>query len=237
MKRDNAAPHSLDGQRPPLALREEHKRLTRRRVLDAARTVFATHGYGAATVEEIVAAAGVGRATFYLHFANKSDVLAALSHELEPEAAAYWRKLDQALRSRETLRLWLAEGLAWWETHRRILPAMREAAASDPVFAARQYELLRRMTETLADYFATVPGPKRAEWRLRLELLVLQLDQFCLHWIVQQVIHEDRRIALDVLTDLWCAALQIPTAPRSADHPLTKAHRGARPLPQNRRIA
>jgi AcrR family transcriptional regulator len=199
-----------DGPKRSSNLREEQKLLTRRLLIGAARTVFADRGYGAATVDDIVKAAGASRATFYLHFANKAEVMAALYQSLMPATAEYWRKLDQSLSSRQELRVWLNEALSWWEEHRRILPALHEASVIDPVLAAQQYEGLRRLTDELIGYFAKVRGAKRREARLRIELLILQLDQFCMQWIVQKAVDADREMVLDVLSDLWCAALRLP---------------------------
>lgn len=192
-------------------LREEQKHFTRRLLLEAARTVFAARGYGAATVDDIVKAAGASRATFYLHFANKAEVMAALFQALMPATAEYWRKLDQSLSSRRELRVWLNEALSWWEEHRRILPALHEASVIDSALATQQYQGLQRLTDELTGYFAKARGAKRREARLRIELLILQLDQFCMKWIVQETVDVDREMALDVLSELWGAALQIPT--------------------------
>jgi AcrR family transcriptional regulator len=52
-------------------------RRNRRRVLDAARRLFAERGIDV-PMDEIAAAAGVGVGTVYRHFPNKEDLLAAL---------------------------------------------------------------------------------------------------------------------------------------------------------------
>lgn len=50
----------------------------RQDLLRAARDVFATKGFHDAKVDDIVAAAGVAKGTFYLYFADKRSVLAEL---------------------------------------------------------------------------------------------------------------------------------------------------------------
>jgi AcrR family transcriptional regulator len=60
----------------PRALRADAER-NRRRVLDAARTVFARDGLGAG-VDEIAREAGVGVGTLYRRFPQKEDLLAAV---------------------------------------------------------------------------------------------------------------------------------------------------------------
>lgn len=46
--------------------------------MDAAERLFLEHGIGATTIEQITAAAGVAKGTFYLYFPSKEDVRLAL---------------------------------------------------------------------------------------------------------------------------------------------------------------
>jgi AcrR family transcriptional regulator len=46
----------------------------RQQILRSARDVFAKHGYHAAKIDDIVAAAGVARGTFYLYFEDKRAI-------------------------------------------------------------------------------------------------------------------------------------------------------------------
>src|SRR4051795_13742090 len=57
----------------------------RRRVLDAAATLFADHGVDAVTMDDVVAAAGVGKGTLYRRFGDKSGLAAALLDGRERE--------------------------------------------------------------------------------------------------------------------------------------------------------
>jgi AcrR family transcriptional regulator len=50
----------------------------RARIIDAAIAVFARHGFATTRVEDILREAGVARRTFYRHFDNKEQVLAAI---------------------------------------------------------------------------------------------------------------------------------------------------------------
>lgn len=66
---------------------------TRLRILKGAAAVFAERGVSATTVEDILAAAGVSRRTYYQFFADKLDVLAAIhrrsvEHLLEQQQRA-----------------------------------------------------------------------------------------------------------------------------------------------------
>ncbi len=63
---------------------EEHKVLIRRRLLDAATTLFSDIGYEATTFADLAAEAGVGRTTIYEYFTDKEDLLASLVEEELP---------------------------------------------------------------------------------------------------------------------------------------------------------
>ena len=52
-----------------------------RQILSCAKRVFAERGFHAANVSHICAAAGIGRGTLYLYFANKHSVLTAILRE------------------------------------------------------------------------------------------------------------------------------------------------------------
>lgn len=55
--------------------REEKNRQTKAAIVSAALRLFAERGYDAVTVDEITAAAGVAKGTFYTHFTVKSDII------------------------------------------------------------------------------------------------------------------------------------------------------------------
>lgn len=57
------------------SLREERKVRTRAALAAAALRLFAAHGYGAVTVAEVAAAAGVAERTLYRYFPDKEDLL------------------------------------------------------------------------------------------------------------------------------------------------------------------
>ena len=55
---------------------------TRARILDAAETVFAEHGYHESVVDDIARLSDTSKGTIYFHFANKQSLFAALSDHL-----------------------------------------------------------------------------------------------------------------------------------------------------------
>ncbi|MEA2311184.1 MAG: hypothetical protein QOE28_1152 [Solirubrobacteraceae bacterium] len=71
--RATAAPRGRHA--PPLEVRQDQQRA---RLFAAAAAVFARTGYADATAEAIAREAGMSKATFYEHFANKEDCILAL---------------------------------------------------------------------------------------------------------------------------------------------------------------
>jgi AcrR family transcriptional regulator len=92
---------------PPLEVRQDRQRT---RLFAAASAVFARGGYADATAEGIAREAGMSKATFYEHFANKEECIVALFdaatetllHKMQ-EAAAQHADVDPETRVRTTL--------------------------------------------------------------------------------------------------------------------------------------
>ena len=66
----------------------------RRELLDAARDTFVERGFAAATVDDVVANAGVARGTFYLYFRDKRAVFEALVDEFLARIEACVKSID-----------------------------------------------------------------------------------------------------------------------------------------------
>lgn len=60
---------------------EERTQVTRRKLLDAAKRIFAHDGFEAARLEDIAARAGYTRGAFYANFESKEDIFFALFEE------------------------------------------------------------------------------------------------------------------------------------------------------------
>jgi AcrR family transcriptional regulator len=70
----------------------EHKDGTRQRILESARRVFNNKGFSEATIDEIMANAGLSHGGFYRHFGSKADLYAeAVRRFLCQEAPEPWQ--------------------------------------------------------------------------------------------------------------------------------------------------
>ena len=59
--------------------KEREKKMRRQQIMDAAKKVFASKGFGGATVENITEEAELSPATLYLYFKNKDELFASLN--------------------------------------------------------------------------------------------------------------------------------------------------------------
>ncbi len=79
---------------------EEHKRLVRKGLYEAAQQLFLTYGYEAVSQADLAASAGIARTTFYEYFSSKEDLLASL---VEEELPAVFADMVEASHARENV--------------------------------------------------------------------------------------------------------------------------------------
>ena len=69
----------------PLGKREAKALSTRRRIIDAARELFAAQGYAATSTGQVLEQTGVARGALYHHFSDKAELFAAVCETLHGE--------------------------------------------------------------------------------------------------------------------------------------------------------
>jgi AcrR family transcriptional regulator len=129
------------------SLRDEQRALTRRRLLDAAETVFARRGFHGASVEEVAREAGATTGALYSNFAAKEDLFLTL---FEETVAADVRDYAEVFAGGETP---LEQGRA---AAGRWMEILRERPDYFPLFiefwayAIREPQLQKRFASCLA---------------------------------------------------------------------------------------
>src|ERR1700757_4707128 len=115
------------------SLRDEQKRLTRRLLIEGALVAFERKGYAATTIEDIVAEANASRATFYLHFKSKAEVILVVTQTLGRRWRELYLELTSGARlSRKELYAWIDSMVDNYATNRASLDAIEQAAAIEP---------------------------------------------------------------------------------------------------------
>jgi AcrR family transcriptional regulator len=202
-----------DATAPRGSLRDEQKRLTRARIIEASRELFEAQGYSSVRVDDIAAAVGCSRATFYLHFTSKPEVLKAIAAEgTLTSVRDFYQDLDRVLDigSRTEFAAWMTRAIDWFFQNKDMMPAWDEATALEPEFRKIAKEGFMTLADTMPSYLSRWPANQQDEARLRIELLVAQLERFFTRWALQGTLDVTAAEAATVLTDIWFPALQTP---------------------------
>jgi len=191
----------------PATLRQEHRDATRRRIIAAARKVFISKGYAKATIEDITVAAGVSRATLYLHFDSKAALLAAATEKMRAEVSAAAAELADVLirGDRADLRRWVEWALRWYVRTRPMALAAEEADLGRD----KPSELLLTYLDRLEPWVESWPAERRPEARMRFELCRAQMHTYM--WGKSATLFADQELPVDLFTEIWWNTLLRPS--------------------------
>ncbi|MDD3799322.1 MAG: helix-turn-helix domain containing protein [Novosphingobium sp.] len=174
--------------RPPgrSADQERQRRRTRETILAAAADVFSAKTYVHATVEDLLAAAGVSRATFYDHFASKLALAIAMYDAIADDWISHFDKLaSRRSWPLEALRDWVEELAGLYSAHGFVTPLVDQLAIFEESFRKRTADdrdaLIARLAAKGIASFAAAMGnaPEAVLQRARMQILLLQLDRVC----------------------------------------------------------
>lgn len=174
--------------------------------------MFAERGYNATTVEDVVATAGVARATFYLHFKNKMEIVECLTKELHPSVVALYNDLDDLIAAkpalvRQAIRPWISRAMNWFEENRTVVLLWQEISVSEPEF---HISPAISVAEAMPRYLAQWPEELREMARLRIILLIQLLTRAFLLSRVRNALPADNETLVGVIAELWTAGLRQP---------------------------
>ena len=192
-----------------MSLRQAQKRLTSELLLKEGLGLFESKGYAATTIDDIAAAAGTTRQTFYQHFASKAALMKQLITAVDDLLiAADDPRLSVVVASgdRDAIHAWLGRKIDQWPAIKPYVTAAHEAAAQDAEiqeaidvwFESAISDIHRGLDE--ADRFA---APSR---RVRGTLAFGQLEFASVRWM-RHGWDVDRDQTHAVLTESWVGLL------------------------------
>ena len=158
---------SVDGR--PLSKRGER---TRRRLLEAAESVFAELGYHDASIVKLTEAAGVGQGTFYLYFASKKDVFDELVLDLNHRVRqAMTEGASHGTSRPEKERLGFEAFFRFTAEHPALYRIIRQAEFVSPEILQLHYERLTNgyiagLRQAMADGEIAAGDPELLAWAL-----------------------------------------------------------------------
>jgi len=123
-----------------------------RQLLDAGVEVFATKGYFAARVDDVVKLAKTSHGTFYLYFANKEELFRALAAEVADEMqtlAESLGPLEPGPVGEASLREWMARFSDLYARYGPVIRAWTEAEIGSHEFGRLGNDVLAHFTRVL----------------------------------------------------------------------------------------
>ncbi|MBV9512021.1 MAG: TetR/AcrR family transcriptional regulator [Caulobacteraceae bacterium] len=173
-----------------MTLREEHRQLTRSKLVQAARDVFAEKNYVLATVDDIAERARVGRATFYVHFESKEAVLMEILREdLQRQDALFRRLAASPELNEKVLSDWISRHVKGFANRRASVLLFNVTMGLNPDFIAifdrKRDESCRILGETIPAFRFEEgdDSPETAERRVEAHLLLFELSQASFHLV------------------------------------------------------
>ncbi|WP_414920421.1 TetR/AcrR family transcriptional regulator [Pseudomonas sp. IT-P218] len=188
-------------------IREAQAKMTRDRIVEAAFQAFSVKGYQATSATEIASAAGASRATFYLHFATKAEIIVDVIDRNQPELfQRYTLFARESCGTQEDICMWLMGIIGRWKDEGLHYQAMEQAVATEPKVAQRWIDSI---TEAAALFTRELSPASNAQHfkdnHLAILALMIQFERVMFFAVVGQLL--DVETFCRVLAAQWWAVL------------------------------
>lgn len=144
--------------------------------------------FAALTVDQLAREAGIGRATFYLHFKDKGQLVHRLMGKLTAEvvasAGAWFR--DGSDVDRHSMQLALRGIVGTFKRHQAVLSAIAATAPSDPAVAAAHQQMMDELCRLSRKAIAQVRRKGQATAAATPELadlLTWSIELYCTRFV------------------------------------------------------
>lgn len=148
------------------------------------------HAFGALSVEQLAAEAGMARATFYLHFRDKGELVLRLMGQLTDEiiasAGVWFGKAQNA--DRHDIEQALRGIVGTFKKHHAIVAAINDTAPYDPAVAQLYREMMDTLCAASRRAIASVKRQGRAHAQATPDVgtvLTWAVDLYCARFIGQ----------------------------------------------------
>ena len=195
---------------------------TRDRILQAARIVFARHGYQDATVEHVVREAGLARGSFYTYFSSKHDLFRHLAGVIDRSIAEEVVKSDALHKSNPIENLSISNQVYLAVVKRNYdLYVLVDGVASfdhtvrDARLASRQKHI-DRVAKKIQQWQAMGWAGPDVNTELAAALLVSMTATFS-RWLYVGESHFDENEALEYLNNIWITTCKLAEPKNTKD--------------------
>jgi len=186
----------------------------REQLLAAATRIFAKKGYRAASVSDVIKAAGVARGTFYLYFRSKQDILFAVIDDLREQQKTFINQLSRQEAQltdadpRELARRGFMNWLRFYDQRRDALRILlREANLIDAALEHKRAEVRGGVVGYLSKRIRRLQGEGVYQEKLSPEVvshfLIGMVDEIALSYL-----QKGKKADLEWLAD-QCASFEL----------------------------
>jgi AcrR family transcriptional regulator len=199
-----------------VGLRKAQKEMTRRLLLSTALELFNAKGYAATTIDEIAAAAGTTRVTFYAYFPSRADLMKALIGQLNellgrttaPAQGSTAASLVNVVAGGDPRQIaeWLRETAKSWDEIRPYTKVAFEAATVDPEIRVLVDGWFDEGIGDVAEGLERAGRFAPPTRRLRAVLAMTELDYLARNWTPGRW-DTDLEPTLEVLAASWSGLL------------------------------
>lgn len=213
-----------------MSLRDVQKARTRQMLMEAAVSICAEEGFAYVSIDRIAQRAGASRATFYLHFPSKLDLVKAVNDELDIQGTLLYESLQRHAVQSSPLEKWIREAIGYWSDNRDAVSTAQQAIMAEPDMS----RVMEHRTTAYARVVASLISPSIGDEARRLTTaisLILQLERVSYLWqVAGWGLAEGDVVA--TLTDTWARLVEPwaslgPTPPPAVQQPAQLASRQA----------
>ncbi|MGC6328192.1 TetR/AcrR family transcriptional regulator [Rhizorhabdus sp. FW153] len=123
---------------------------SRQDVVEAMRGLLRSRPFDEIPVEDILAASGVSRATFYRHFKSRRDVALSIYEATLERAMPHFLRLAEVATGGLSARWWAHQAVGFYREEGQISVLIHGLAATDQAFHQRARDDRQRLIERLA---------------------------------------------------------------------------------------
>ncbi|MCW2652416.1 MAG: TetR family transcriptional regulator [Mycobacterium sp.] len=198
--------------RRPLGNRQERRERIEAGLLAAAERLMRDGtSFTELSVDRLATAAGISRATFYIYFEDKGDLLRRLARqvfgELADDASMWWNVAS--LRRPADMEATIGRILGDYRRHQPLIGALNEMSGYDAAVAATYRELMTGITAGLVKVITD--GQDDGSIRPELPVaatasaLTWMVERACHQNLPYQTIEHDRELASALTQIIWAA--------------------------------
>jgi AcrR family transcriptional regulator len=142
------------------------------------------------TVEQLATEAGIARATFYLHFSDKSELVAKLMGRLTQEvvgSAGEWFA-QKGQTGPQTVKQALTGIISTFKRHHAILTAVSATAAQDETVHTLHEAMMLQLCEQSRNALSRIVAKPPADgfsWDMMANVLTWSIEQYCARFVGQ----------------------------------------------------